>query len=93
MSKQIKQPAPIKYCLGNDISKDDMSVCFSQIDAKQHVFVVEKRTPYTLYSKKSEASNLRLCDLCELCSRKTNTLHFVLSCTLCGRNKKNVLLR
>jgi transposase len=39
MSKQIKQPAPIKYCLGNDISKDDMSVCFSQIDAKQHVSI------------------------------------------------------
>jgi transposase len=39
MAKQVKQPDPIKYSVGNDISKDEMSVCFSQINAQQHVSI------------------------------------------------------
>ncbi len=37
MSKQCTPVVPVKYCLGNDISKDEMSVCFSQVDAQQRV--------------------------------------------------------
>jgi transposase len=39
MSNSIKPSAPIKYCLGNDISKDEMSVCLSQMNAQQHVSI------------------------------------------------------
>jgi transposase len=39
MAKQVKQPAPIKYCVGNDIGKDEMSVCFSQINSEQRVSI------------------------------------------------------
>ncbi len=39
MAKQITKPTPLKYCLGNDISKDQMSVCFSQVDGQQHVSI------------------------------------------------------
>lgn len=39
MAKQVKQPDPIKYSVGNDISKDEMSVCFSQINSQQHVSI------------------------------------------------------
>jgi transposase len=39
MAKQVNQPAPIRYSVGNDMSKDEMSVCFSQINAQQHVSI------------------------------------------------------
>jgi transposase len=39
MAKSVVTPTPTKYCLGNDISKNEMSVCLSQIDARQHVTV------------------------------------------------------
>lgn len=39
MAKQVKQPDQIKYSVGNDISKDEMSVCFSQINSQQHVSI------------------------------------------------------
>ena len=28
---------PLKYCVGNDICKDTMSICFSQLEVNQHV--------------------------------------------------------
>jgi transposase len=43
MAKHITQSAPIKYCLGNDISKNEMSVCFSQMDSQQHVSIKGSR--------------------------------------------------
>jgi transposase len=43
MSKQCTPVVPVKYCLGNDISKDEMSVCFSQVDAQQHVSIKASR--------------------------------------------------
>lgn len=39
MANKDSNQAPIKYCLGNDMSKDEMSVCFSQVDGKQHVSI------------------------------------------------------
>lgn len=39
MTKQSTKPAPLKYCLGNDISKDEMSVCFSQLEGQQRVSI------------------------------------------------------
>lgn len=39
MTKQVKQLEPLRYSVGVDISKDDMSVCFSQINAQQHVSI------------------------------------------------------
>lgn len=39
MANQVSDQAPIKYCLGNDMSKDEMSVCFSQVDSKQRVSI------------------------------------------------------
>lgn len=44
MAKQVTQFAPLKYCVGNDISKDAMSICFSQLDAQQHVSIKGTRT-------------------------------------------------
>lgn len=39
MTKQSKKPAPLKYCLGNDISKAEMSVCFSELEGQQRVSI------------------------------------------------------
>lgn len=39
MAKSSIISSPIKYCVGNDVSKDDLSVCFSQMDAQQRVTV------------------------------------------------------
>jgi transposase len=36
-SKSSNSSIPLKYCVGNDICKDTMSICFSQIEANQHV--------------------------------------------------------
>ena len=43
MTKSVVPPAPAKYCLGNDISKKEMSVCFSQIDDRRNVTVKATR--------------------------------------------------
>ena len=43
MANKISNQAPIKYCLGNDMSKDEMSVCFSQVDGKQQVSIKGRR--------------------------------------------------
>lgn len=39
MTKQSTKPTAVKYCLGNDISKEEMHVCFSQLEGQQHVSV------------------------------------------------------
>lgn len=39
MTKQSIKPTPVKYCLGNDISKEEMHVCFSQLEDQQRVSV------------------------------------------------------
>lgn len=39
MAKSSIVSTPIKYCVGTDVSKDDLSVCFSQMDAQQRVTV------------------------------------------------------
>lgn len=44
MTKQSIKPIPQKYCLGNDISKDKMSVCFSQLDEQQRVSIKGSHT-------------------------------------------------
>jgi transposase len=43
MTKQSTKSSPVKYCLGNDISKDEMKVCFSQLDGQQHVSIKGSR--------------------------------------------------
>ncbi len=39
MAKSGITSSPIRYCIGIDVSKADLSVCFSQIDARQHVSI------------------------------------------------------
>jgi transposase len=34
---------PVKYCVGIDISKDEMAVCFSQMDGQQHITIKGSR--------------------------------------------------
>lgn len=43
MTKKVANLVPIKYCLGNDICKDEMVVCFSQIDHKQNITIKATR--------------------------------------------------
>lgn len=44
MQKNKVSLPPIKYCLGIDVSKDSLSVCFSQMDSQQHVSIKGTRT-------------------------------------------------
>lgn len=36
-TKSSNSSLPLKYCVGNDICKDTMSICFSQLEVNQHV--------------------------------------------------------
>ncbi len=43
MSKSNLSSKPVKYCLGIDVSKDDLSVCFSQMIPQQRITVKGSR--------------------------------------------------
>lgn len=43
MAKSNLGSNPAKYCLGIDVSKDDLSLCFSQADAQQRITVKGSR--------------------------------------------------
>jgi transposase len=43
MAKQISSLAAVKYCVGVDISKSEMAVCFSQMDSQQRITVKGSR--------------------------------------------------
>jgi transposase len=43
MSKSSLSSNPVKYCLGIDVSKDDLGLCLSQTDAQQRVTVKGSR--------------------------------------------------
>lgn len=43
MTKNAEKIDAIKYCLGIDVSKADLAVCFSQMDAQQHITVKGSR--------------------------------------------------
>jgi transposase len=43
MSKSSISSNPVRYCLGIDVSKDDLSVCFSQMGAQQCITVKGSR--------------------------------------------------
>ncbi len=44
MTKATTKTIPVRYCLGIDISKKDLSVCFSLIDGKQQFSIKGTRT-------------------------------------------------
>lgn len=43
MAKQISSLAAVKYCVGVDVSKSELAVCFSQMDCRQHITVKGSR--------------------------------------------------
>lgn len=43
MAKQSSSLAAVKYCVGVDISKSEMAVCFSQMDIQQHISIKGNR--------------------------------------------------
>lgn len=43
MTKSSLSSSPVKYCLGIDVSKDDLSSCFSQMDAQQRITIKGSR--------------------------------------------------